>query len=445
MNASKKEKKNWSNDISLRTQNDRISLLKKIVNRLPDISVYENARIAKTRTKTAPKDKQTLSELPLIELGKFFYNRRQYDAAYAIMALLHEEDSENTVVFEYLILSLYKLLNTFDVETQRQKISSVLSQINKIGSNITDTMQHTRVNFLIQESEIIGDIEERSSILNEAWDFLITCNDSNEKYRKMARIKCLQARLCKRGEDKLIQSLQSLEYTFKILKNEPHDRLAWNSVLYQLELLIDYAKSASEKEQMIDTILNKMTTFREHFGQVPYLLHNYAFLLFKKAEISLDEAEQERLLKKCEEYINQKDSHCRGKKWLIYVSYGLRARIAILRASNSTMLHEKMYALHEAIQRCEKLIETHSDNTATYAILSHAYRILSTCESDDYKKRYTIELAIEKAKAGIHKSGDVVCVYRELSENYTLLAQMTTNDKQAYESKAEKYKKLSEK
>lgn len=435
----------WISDISLRTEKDRISLLEKLIERIPAPEDLQEPTKPAPPSDTQEKETEGTSDTQsnLLDIGIDFFHEEKYEACSSIMEVLLKKKQENSwILIFFYVLSNLMLISAQTRRSTSEGIDNLIKKWRDIKANIPNDFYYMKYTELFQEKLKITEINSRKKeLLTTLYTELKDVEPSPYINLMCFDVQLQLSRLEENSDEADVMFFKSLGYAYKALKEEPHNANAWNYILFGMETLFNFTNSSRETNIMIDLVLSKISSFNKISESNPFLSHNIANIYYKKATLALDESEQEALLKEAEKRLDESAQIAGVSKEQSNV---LRAKIAITRAQRETINHKKISYLNKAIEYCESMILSNEKRSESYAPISCAYRLLAGQERDKYRKRYLIETAIAEAKRGLYISGFVPAVYKELYENYKELTKLaeSAEETSAFEEKALNYKKL---
>lgn len=237
-----------------------------------------------------------------------------------------------------------------------------------------------------------------------------------------------------------LRSLQSLQ---NLGKNDPITDFS-NILLINFEELLSIAASDEECKKMIKIVESSFEhLLKGEWKKKHYILHNFAWLYYKKAKCAAFDTERDFYLSKSEDFMKNKDEICLKQHIHSNDSAILRAHIAMLKAQNEQIEIKKLHYMFDSIELYKKALVRAHNKAIIYSHIGNSYLQLARHEHDSFKKINLIEQSIEYARIGSRVGIDVTFAYRVLSEAYHMLEEIHTDQKlkELYYAKSVQYER----
>lgn len=440
----------WAKPHPVETRKERVQLFEELIATLKDMIGTRNGQITayayKEQTKSKLRDLSTL--IALIS----YYNRvNDNDTSFRLSEdYLIGRKNDPTAVKTY-VEHLTKQREAQEPEAMVRKLYEAEVLLKKARFKKADAAHRDELLLDIKLciAEHMPHRDDKERILKQAIEFTNECLDTHIKSKgdflwKKATLYSELGALQRKIQAKVDAYLESLKTLYEL--NEIDQKIDFtNIILINFEDLLSIAQTDDECKEMIEIIEKPFTPFINGGNtKRPAILHNIAWLYYKKACTTNYDAEREYYIKKSEYFLKRKDNVFIEAKATPKGSNNLRAHLANLKAENEQTEIKKLHYLYDSIDLYQKAQEEDPEQTAVFSYIASAYLKLAQEENDVFKRLNLIEKAIKQAQISSRVGIDVTYAYKVLSKAYRMMEEIHTDNRQKelYHAKKVQYEEL---
>ena len=444
------QKSFWETAHPVDTRKERLQLFEELTRTLRELIGSRNGQITAFAYKERTKSKLHDSE-SLIGLIEYYDQVNDNSTAFRLSEdyLLGRE--KNQAAVETYVEHLTKQREAQEPEAMVRKLYAAEQLLQKA---------RFKKSALAHRDELLLDIKlciaehmphrvDKERILNQAIESTNRCLNEHKNAKvdflwKKATLYSELGSLQRKIQAKVDAYLESLKTLHEL--NEIDQKIDFtNIILINFEDLLSIAQTDDECKEMIEIIEKPFTNFINGCDtKKPFILHNIAWLYYKKACTTSYDAEREYYIKKSEYFLKKKDNVFIDAKATPKASNNLRAHLANLKAENEQTEIKKLHYLYDAIDLYQKAQKEDPEQTAVYSYIANAYLKLAQEENDVFKRLNLIEKSIKQAQISSRVGIDVTFAYRVLVKAYRMMEEIHTDarQKELYHAKMAQYEEL---
>lgn len=437
----------WAKEHPVKTRQQRISLFTELVDTLTKL-IEEQFLNSDGKAKAEQTAHPTNSVADMIS---YYDDHNEHQLAFRLSEdYLSFKKSDSKVLMMY-IKQLVKLREPHNPEARVRKLQQAMDNLLKARIKKSDI--HTRDRLLLDLMFCMAvHMPNRTDKEKKLSEAIRKADEFNSQHKtkhsifmwKKATYLSELGALQRQIGDKVKYYLQSMQ-TLCLIKDALEIQSFTNILLVNYEELLSIAQTNDECKEMIEIIEKNFTSFITKNKSVkPPILHNLAWLYYKKANTTNFDAEREFYLNKSEFFLNQKDKVFKTQKREPKASHNLRAHIASVRAEHEQVEINKFHYLYDSIDLYRMALKEAPEETAIHSYIAGAYLKLAEEENDTFKRMNLIAESIQHALIASRVGIDVSYAYIVLAKAYHMLEDLHSDkrQKEIYFNKRIQYEEL---